>query len=121
MAPPRFHLIGHSFGCKVVCAALERLATDAPAGLLSGVTINVVLIQGAFDTDALEPGRTYGHVLGTLTGTRFLVTKSSKDLAVGEEYVIVQRVMNLFSKPTPGLGSAGPARVQSRRPAELLR
>lgn len=110
IAPPRFHLIGHSFGCKVVCAALEGLATTvAPSGLLAGVTLNVVLLQAAFDNDALEPGRSYGHVLSALPTTRFLVSTSTLDTAVGDEYVLVQKVMNLFGTPTKGLGAAGPS------------
>jgi hypothetical protein len=58
--PSRLHLIGHSFGCKVVCAALPALA---PTGLLDGVTVNALLLQAAFDPDSLEPGRDYGDVL----------------------------------------------------------
>jgi hypothetical protein len=110
VAPPRFHLIGHSFGCKVVCSALQALATDlGTSGLLKHVTLNAVLLQAAFDTNALEPGESYGEILKVIPSARFLVTKSSLDKAVGNEYVLVQRVMNLFGTPTQGLGAVGPS------------
>jgi hypothetical protein len=109
--PPRFHLVGHSFGCKVVCSSLEELAeTFAGTGLLDNVRIDAVLVQAAFDNDAIEPGKAYGQILSTIPNLRVLVTKSDLDKAVGPEYATVQRVMNLFLKtPTPGLGAAGPS------------
>jgi hypothetical protein len=109
---PRFQLTGHSFGCKVVCAALEQLAETFPnAPFLKQLDIRVVLLEAAFDFDALEPGRSYGSVLSAFPKLRVLVTRSSEDMAVGEQYVLVQRVMNLFhgASATPGLGSAGPS------------
>jgi hypothetical protein len=111
VAPPRFHHGGHSFGCQVVCSALEQLAeTFAGSGLLDGVRFDVILLQGAFDSDAMEPGKSYGQLFSTLPGLRVLVTHSDLDVAVGIEYVTVQRVMNLFMKtPTPGLGASGPS------------
>src|SRR5262249_22565340 len=76
--------------------------------LLNGVTVNAVLIQAAFDDNALEPGESYGRILSDIPSLRILMTTSSRDTAVGNEYVLVQRVMNLFGTPTPGLGAAGP-------------
>jgi hypothetical protein len=107
---PRLQLVGHSFGCKVVCSALEELAeTLAPSGLLKDLVVNVVLIQAAFDDNALEPGESYGQVLGAYPKLRILATKSNLDSAVGTAYVEVQRIMNLFGTPTPGLGAVGPS------------
>jgi hypothetical protein len=107
---PRIQLIGHSFGCKVVCSALEALAdTLGPAGLLDELAVNVVLLQAAFDNNALEPGQSYGKVLGSYPRLRILATRSDLDTAVGEAYVEVQRIMNLFGTPTPGLGASGPS------------
>jgi hypothetical protein len=109
---PRLHLIGHSFGCKVVCAALQQLAqTFAGTGLLADLPIRLTLIQGAFDFDALEARKAYAHVLDAYPKLRLLVTRSELDFAVGREYVVVQRVMNLFhgASATPGLGFAGPS------------
>jgi hypothetical protein len=107
---PRLQLAGHSFGCKVVCSALEQLAeTFANTGLLDDLTINVVLLQGAFDHDALEPGKSYGRVLASMPKLRILLSKSSLDTAVGTQYVLAQRVMNFFGSPVPGLGAVGPS------------
>jgi hypothetical protein len=109
--PPRLHLIGHSFGCKVACSALEAIAeTFADTGLLDGVRVDLVLLQAAFDHDAMEPGKAYGSLFSAFPRLRALVTKSDLDKAVGEQYGNVQRVMSLFLKaPTPGLGAAGPS------------
>ena len=107
---PRFHLAGHSFGCKVVCAALEELAEDlGPGGLLDDVRFDAALVQAAFDNDAMEPGRSYGRILSTLPRLRVLATRSDLDEAVGKQYALVQRVHDLFRAPTPGLGAAGPS------------
>ena len=107
---PRIQLVGHSFGCKVVCSALEALAeTLGPSGLLEDLPVNVVLLQAAFDNNALEPGESYGKVFAAYPKLRVLATRSDLDSAVGEAYVAVQRIMNLFGTPTPGLGAAGPS------------
>jgi hypothetical protein len=109
--PPRLHLVGHSFGCKVVCSALEGIAeTFAGTGLLDGLRVDLVLLQAAFDADAMEPGKSYGRLFSAFPNLRVLASKSKLDTAVGKEYVAVQRVMSLFLKtPTPGLGAAGPS------------
>lgn len=110
LGQPRIQLVGHSFGCKVVCSALEALAEElGPSGLLEGLAVNVVLLQAAFDDNALEPGQSYGRVLGEYPKLRILATRSDLDTAVGEAYAAVQRIMNLFGTPTPGLGAFGPS------------
>src|SRR5262249_45037551 len=53
--------------------------------------------------------RSYGHVLSDIAGARFLITKSLLDSAIKDRYIEAQRIMNLFSKPTPGLGAVGPS------------
>ncbi len=109
LAPPRIHLIGHSFGCKVLCAALEALVTSSTRPLLDHLIVNVVLIQAAFDWDAFEPGQEYGDLLTGVPKLRMLVTKSSLDEAVGLQYDLVQKAVRLFSAPVPGLGAKGPS------------
>jgi hypothetical protein len=95
---------------KVVCSALEQLAeTFASTGLLDNLIVNAVLLQAAFDHDALEPGKSYGRVLTAIPKLRILVSKSALDKAVGTEYVLAQKVMNLFGAPVPGLGAVGPS------------
>src|SRR5262249_16792676 len=79
-SPLRIHLLGHSFGCKVVCKALQRLAGEGtPAG---GAVFDVVLLQAAFDHDELEPGKDYGNVLASIPGLRLLITRSDRDRAL---------------------------------------
>src|SRR5262249_10822145 len=54
--PLRFNLIGHSFGCRVLCSALEALADDDAtlgAAKAMNAVFNVVLLQAAADTDSL--------------------------------------------------------------------
>jgi hypothetical protein len=107
---PRLHLSGHSFGCKVICAALEELAeTLASAGLLDDLSVNVTLLQGAFDFDALEPGKAYGQVLSAYPKLRLLLSKSDLDEAVGTQYKRVQKIMDFFKPAVPGLGGVGPS------------
>src|SRR5271170_392896 len=63
-APFRFHLLGHSFGCRVVLSTLQELTTDpATMALAAQAEFNVVLIQAAADCDSLAPGKLYGDVL----------------------------------------------------------
>lgn len=87
----RIHLIGHSFGARLVSYALTRLAR---AGISSGSPVkSVMLVQGAFShfafADALPhaPGRP-----GGLAGMErridgpLIATHSPFDLAVGNLY-----------------------------------
>jgi len=106
--PIRFNLFGHSFGCKVVCSALEKLAENGIA-LPSNVAINVILLQAAFTTDALDPGNEYGQVLSTLgSNLRLLISHSDKDDAVGKAFPLAHSI-NFFSKGAKtGLGATGP-------------
>jgi hypothetical protein len=83
--------------------------TLAPSGLLNALIVNVVLLQAAFDNSALEPGESYGRMLGAYPKLRILATRSDLDTAIGEEYVAVQRIMNLYGTPTLGLGASGPS------------
>jgi hypothetical protein len=102
--PPKLHLIGHSFGCKVVCSALQTLA---PTGLLNGVTVDAVLIEAAFDQDALEPGNDYGDVFSQIPQVRILATRSDLDIALRDAYPAAG-LFNLHGGPKPALGFAGP-------------
>ncbi len=107
----RFNLIGHSFGCRVVCAALEALAKDAATvakAKAMQAQFNVVLLQAAADTDSLAKGRLYGDVLATIPNLRILATVSANDKALGTWYPAAQKLAHLFSDPVAALGSAGP-------------
>ena len=114
-APLRIHLIGHSFGCKVVCMALQRLVDKGvvPATGLGGTTIDAVLIQGAFNNDELEDARTadYSDVVRGIPGLRMLVTKSSEDAALRNQFKRAQRFANLFGRVRPAVGDEGPTQA----------
>jgi hypothetical protein len=107
--PLRLHLLGHSFGCKVVCKALQRLVESSAANPLpADVSFDVVLLQAAFDNDQLEAGQTYGSVLGGLPGLRVLVTRSDEDSALGNLYPRAHRLAHLLGAIKPALGASGP-------------
>ncbi len=106
---PRIHLLGHSFGCRVVCSALQHLATDPTTrDLIRRTTLNVVLLQAAYDFDDLAPGGLYEALPG-LPNLRLMLTKSKKDLALQQRYEEAQRVARLFKDPVPALGADGPS------------
>lgn len=107
----RFHLIGHSFGCRVVCAALQAMAQDDALVSLareSGASFDAILIQAATDADSLNSGGLYGGVLQQIPNLRVLITTSARDLALGQWYPAAQRLAHLFGAPVSALGAAGP-------------
>jgi hypothetical protein len=109
--PYRFNLIGHSFGCRVLCAALHALAEDPETiekADLNGNEFNVALIQAAADTDALAPGQLYGKVQECIPNLRMLVTTSANDTALDRWYPEAQRIAHLFSDRVEAMGSRGP-------------
>ena len=109
-SPLRFILLGHSFGCKVVCAALQDLQTDIANGTISvepGTSFDAVLLEPATDNDNLEPGDIYGDVC-KLANLRVLMSKSSLDLALTDWFVAAGKAANLFKAPHQALGAAGP-------------
>ena len=108
--PYRFNLIGHSFGCRVLCSALQALVEDAEmVARLAGNEFNVALLQAAADTDSLAPGQLYGKIQHCIPKLRMLVTTSASDTALGKWYPEAQRIAHLFSGPVDALGSKGPS------------
>jgi hypothetical protein len=106
----RINLLGHSFGCKVICSALEKLVENnikPPPGIL----FNVILLQAAFGTNRLDAGDMYGGILPTCGPVlRLLITKSAKDEALGKFFPIANSVMNFFAgEPLTALGASGPS------------
>jgi hypothetical protein len=107
--PRRVHLLGHSFGAKLVCKALQKLAEEsATAPIPDGVRFDVVLIQAAFDNDELESAKDYGGV-ATLPGLRLLVTRSDRDRALSSLYPKAHQLAHLFHSIQPALGASGPS------------
>jgi hypothetical protein len=107
--PYRVNLIGHSFGCRVLCAALQALAEDPDmSGKMTDNEFNVALLQAASDTDSLAPGQLYGKVQECIPNLRMLVTTSEHDTALGRWYPEAQRLAHLFSGSVAAMGSKGP-------------
>jgi hypothetical protein len=107
--PLRLHLVGHSFGAKVVCSAMSRLLEQAETNPLpAGVTFDVVLLQAAFDNDELDPANDYGK-LAKAANVRVLVTRSDGDEALGTLYPTAHRLARLVGKIKPALGASGPS------------
>jgi hypothetical protein len=116
-APLRFHFLGHSFGCRVVCSALQKLSADA--GRMNkigaaGHSFNVALIQAATDSDSLVAGKLYGGVLGAFPTLRLMVTKSRNDAALGTWYPRAQFLAHINQGETPAMGSTGPTGNMAR-------
>jgi hypothetical protein len=105
----RFNLIGHSFGCRSLCSALEALADDsATLANAQGNEFNVALLQAATDTDSLGAGQLYGSVQKKIPNLRMLVTTSECDKALGTWYPEAQRIAHLFSGRVEAMGAKGP-------------
>jgi hypothetical protein len=108
--PLRFSLLGHSFGCKVICAALQDVWTDIDNGTIplpNGTQFSAVLLQAATDNDNLEAGDIYGGV-SKLPTLRLLATTSTLDSALGTWYPRAGKLANLLHPAPNALGSAGP-------------
>ena len=110
--PLRIFMLGHSFGCKVVCAALQDMQTDVVGGTIvipPNTQFRVVLLEPATDCDNLEPTDIYGGVAG-IANLRILMTKSQRDTALTQWYVDAGRATNLFD-PKRALGDVGPTQA----------
>ncbi|TAM56571.1 alpha/beta hydrolase [bacterium] len=108
--PIRLFMLGHSFGCKVLCAALQDLQVDIGNNTITlpaDTSFNVVLLEPATDSDNLESGDIYGEI-SNIRGLRMLITKSTLDRALTEWYVLAGRLANLFRTSRQALGAVGP-------------
>ncbi|MBV8216470.1 MAG: alpha/beta hydrolase [Verrucomicrobia bacterium] len=105
----RINLIGHSFGCKVVCSALQELAVKQ-VPIPGNVSFNVVLLQAAFTTDALDQGGPYASVIPTFgPRLRMLVSRSNLDLALRNDFPTAQRLDLFHAGVDTALGFTGPS------------
>lgn len=98
---PRINLLGHSFGCKVVLAALQDLYTDITSGTIPvppGTSFNVVLLEPATDNDHLENGDEYGGVKH-LPNLRMLITTSQQDTALVKWFHAAGALSNILHRP----------------------
>jgi pimeloyl-ACP methyl ester carboxylesterase len=100
----RIHLAGHSFGARVVSAAVRAGDDVLPVASVS-------LLQAAFShfsfADDWEPGKD-GLFRSVLTGHRvsgpIVITHTKNDRAVGVAYAIASRVAGQVAQ---GVGDAG--------------
>ena len=107
-APFRFHLLGHSFGCRVVLSTLQQLTADpATLALAQTTQFNVVLIQAAADCDSLAPTKLYEDILPSFPHLKMLATTSANDQALNKWYPEAQRLAHLFRDPVLALGAKG--------------
>ncbi len=109
-ATPKIHFIGHSFGCRVVCSAIQEILKDAetiPQG--QNLYIRAVLLEAAFDQNDLEKNALYGG-LSQMPNLKVLATYSSLDTSLNKAYPLSQEI-NIF-KGSGGsnnaLGGVGP-------------
>src|SRR5437879_2988154 len=114
--PLRFHFLGHSFGCKVVCAALQEVADDEIKGVTKALDISVVLIQAAFENDAMEVREEYESLPSDIFKARMLVTRSDLDVALQKQFKLAKTI-NIFAKNRDrvALGATGPTDAVKQR------
>jgi hypothetical protein len=102
----RFHLIGHSFGCRVVCNMVQKLLTNAP-NCLDNVDVRVVLLEPAFDQEDLEfsqpgsPPQRYDLVLQN-RNVRMLITRSDLDVALSVGYPLANVIGDVVNHSDGG-------------------
>jgi pimeloyl-ACP methyl ester carboxylesterase len=107
----RIHLIGHSFGARVVTAAAAGAANEPPLGVET-----MSLLQGAFshyafaeDWDGKKTNGFFRRVVAPPGGATYIkngviITHSRADKAVGMAYAIASRAGGQVAS---GLGDAG--------------
>ena len=98
--PIRLHLIGHSFGGRLVTAAADRWATLPNVQLFS-----LVILQGAYSHNALstQMSGAFPSVIGKPVGP-IVITHTHNDLACTLAYAIASR---LSRDSTQSIGDAG--------------
>ena len=105
----RISLLGHSFGCKVVCAALEQLAVNQ-VEVPPEIRFNVVLLQAAFATDCLDASGIYERVVPTFgPRLRMLVSRSDADAALEKAFPAAQTINWFHKGAKTALGATGPS------------
>ncbi len=114
--PFKLNLIGHSFGCRVVASALERVATELAKAsadpllksFVYSLPINLVLLQAAFKNNELDEGGNFEH-LGVFPNLRILVTTSGLDKALNTWFPKAEELTNLLHlklSPAEALGGS---------------
>ena len=125
----RLHLVGHSFGCRVVTSAASGTAAT-PAGFVDSMT----LLQAAFSHYAFaakyDNSNKPGFFRNLLSEHRvrgpIVVTHTRADKAVGVAYAIASRVARQIAAaigdrddPFGGLGANGARKTDEARDGKL--
>ena len=121
----RLHLVGHSFGCRVVTAAVTG-PTPTPKGFVNSMS----LLQGAFShysfSAKYDDSNAAGFYRNLITEGRVsgpvIITHTRADKAVGTAYAIASRAMHQIAAamgdkndPFGGLGSNGAQKTTEAR------
>jgi hypothetical protein len=101
-APIRLTVVGHSFGCRVVCKALQKLCQDlqnantppAYRTFLNATQIRLILLQAAFKNDEFDSGGNYDKVI-EIPDVKILVTTSQLDLALNQWFPTAETANNI--------------------------
>ena len=91
-----------------MCSTLQEIVTDANP-IPANAQINIVLLQAALDNNSLDAGECYGDVLNRLPNIRFLITKSTEDIALQRAYPDAHRLANLFGNVSSAMSANGPS------------
>ena len=125
----KIHLVGHSFGCRVVTAA-----ATGPAAKPNGFVNSMTLLQGAFShfafsgkfDDSSKPGFYRNLITESRVSGPILITHTRADKAVGLAYAIASRVagqiaaeMGDQNDPFGGLGSNGAQKTAEAKDGKL--
>jgi hypothetical protein len=114
----RLTLIGHSFGCRVICKAMQtlfselmRVSTDSAfRNFVATTTMKAILLQPAMENIDLQRPEAYGDLV-RLPLLSMLVTRSDLDYALKNIYPLAEHI-NFLSK-APGsrvaMGFSGPS------------
>jgi hypothetical protein len=119
LASTRLRLIGHSFGCRVLCSALHTLALKVPHAFMALQTrnpIDMTLLQPAFPADALEPNDlAHTHPFAQLVNyqnLRILTTMSRWDYPLVRFYPAHEG-----QQPNDAVYALAPAETRAHVPA----
>jgi hypothetical protein len=125
-AATRIHLIGHSFGCRVVTAAAAGAAKPVASMTLLQAAFSHNSFSGDFDASH-KPGGYRSVITGGKVIGPILVSHTVKDLAVGLAYAIASRIARQNANaigdandPFGGLGRNGAQHTSEAKDGDLL-
>lgn len=122
----RIHLIGHSFGCRVVTAA----AASAAKPVASMTLLQAAFSHNSFSADfdnSHKPGGFRSVISAGKVSGPILISHSVKDLAVGLAYAVASRIARQNANavgdaddPFGGLGRNGAQHTLEAKKGDLL-